>query len=260
MIAVFVAMESELAGLARRLSARERETIGGRGVVRGRCGGADVLICRTGIGERVEGAMRVVLERYEASFVLSAGLAGALDPELRAGDLLLCEAVVSGPDPQAPAVLSDARLLEAAASAAARAGLRARRGRSLTVDGIVGDPAAKAELRLSTGADVVEMESHRVGLAAQERGLPFLAARAVLDEAADTLPELPGVVAAGGVAGEGPERMGAVLPYLVAHPQRLPLLLRLARSQRRALEALGLFLEAFAGAAPGLPVAGARPA
>jgi len=253
MIAVFVAMESELAGLARRLSARERETIGGRGVVRGRCGGADVLVCRTGIGERVEGAMRAVLERYEASCVLSAGLAGALDPDLRAGDLLLCEMVVSGSYPQAPAVLSDARLLEAAASAAARAGLRVRRGRSLTVDGIVGDPAAKAELRLSTGADVVEMESHRVGLAAQERGLPFLAARAVLDEAADPLPELPGVVAP-----DGTERMWAVLPYLVAHPQRLPLLLRLARSQRRAMEALGLFLEAFAGAAPALPVAGAR--
>ena len=253
MIAVFVAMESELAGLARRLSARERETIGGRGVVRGRCGGADVLVCRTGIGERVEGAMRAVLERYEASFVLSAGLAGALDPDLRAGGLVLCETVVSGPDPQAPAVLSDARLLEAAASAAARAGLRVRRGRSLTVDGIVGDPAAKAELRLSTGADVVEMESHRVGLAAQERGLPFLAVRAVLDGAADALPELPGVVAA-----DGSERMWAVLPYLVAHPQRLPLLLRLARSQRRAIETLGLFLEAFTGALPALPVAGAR--
>ena len=255
MIAVFVAMESELASLARRLSGRERETIGGQGVVRGRCGGQPVLVCRTGIGERVEGGMRAVLERYKPSFVLSAGVAGALDPDLRAGGLVLCETVVSGPDPQAPAVLSDARLLEAAASAAARAGLRARRGRSLTVDGIVGDPAAKAELRLSTGADVVEMESHRVGLAAQERGLPFLAARAVLDEAADPLPELPGVVAP-----DGTERMWAVLPYLVAHPQRLPLLLRLARSRRRALEALGLFLEAFAGAAPALSMADARPA
>ena len=253
MIAVFVAMESELAGLARRLSAREHETIGGRGVVRGRCGGQPVLVCRTGIGERVEGGTRAVLERYEPSFVLSAGVAGALDPDLRAGGLVLCETVLSGPDLQAPAVLSDACLLEAAASAATRAGLRARRGRSLTVDGIVGDPAAKAELRLSTGADVVEMESHRVGLAAQERGLPFLAARAVLDEAADPLPELPGVVTA-----DGTERMWAVLPYLVAHPQHLPLLIRLARSRRRAMEALGLFLEAFAGAAPALPVAGAR--
>jgi len=253
MIAVFVAMEPELAGLARRMSDREHETIGGRRAVRGRCGEADVLVCRTGIGKRVEGAMRAVLERYEASFVLSAGVAGALDPDLRAGDLLLGETVVSGPDPEAPAVLSDARLLEAVASAAAREGLRVRRGRSLTVDGIVGDPAAKAGLRLSTGADVVEMESYRVGLAAQERGLPFLAVRAVLDEAADPLPELPGVVAP-----DGTERMWAVLPYLVAHPQRLPLLLRLARSQRRAMEALGLFLEAFAGLVPAFPVSGVR--
>src|SRR3990172_3056027 len=133
--------------------------------------------------------MRAVLERYEAAFVLSAGVAGALDPDLRAGDLLLCETVVSDPDPQPPAVRSDARLLEAAASAAARAGLRARRGRSLTVNRIVSDPAAKAGLRL-----------------------------------------------------------------------RLPLLLRLARCQRRAVETLGLFLEAFTGALPPLPVAGAKPA
>ena len=253
MIAVFVAMEPELAGLARRLSEREREMIGGHPVVRGRCGGADVLVCRTGIGERVEGAMRAVLERYEASSVISVGGAGALDPHLRAGDLLLCETVVSGPDPQAPAVLSDARLLEAAASAVARAGLGARRGRSLTVDEIVGDPAAKAGLRLSSGAEIVEMEGYRAGLMAGEKGLPFLAARAVLDEAADPLPELPGVVAP-----DGTERMWAVLPYLVAHPQRLPLLLRLARSQRRAMEALGLFLEAFAGLVPAFPVSGVR--
>ena len=255
MIAVFVAMEPELAGLARRLSAREHETIGGRRVVRGRCGGADVLVCRTGIGERVEGAMRAVLERYEASSVLSAGVAGALDPDLRAGDLLLCETLVSGADPQALVVLSDAALLEAAASAAARAGLRVRRGRSLTVDRIAGDPAAKAELRLTTGADVVEMESHRAGRIATEKGLPFVAARAVLDEAGDPLPELPGLVAP-----DGSTRIWAVLPYLAAHPQRLPLLLRLARCQRRALETLGLFLEAFAGLAPALPVAGGRPA
>jgi len=255
MIAVFVAMEPELAGLARRLSARERETIGGQRVVRGRCGGADVLVCRTGIGERVESAMRAVLERYEATSVISAGLAGALDPDLRAGDLLLCETLVSGPDPQAPAIISDAGLLEAAASAAARAGLRARRGRSLTVDEIVGDPAAKTGLRLTTGAEIVEMESYRAGRIAGEKGLPFLAARVVFDEAADPLPGLPGVVAP-----DGSMRMWAVLPYLVAHPQRLPLLLRLAGCQRRAMETLGVFLEAFTGLAAALPVAGGRPA
>jgi adenosylhomocysteine nucleosidase len=255
MIAVFAAMEPELAGLARHLIAREHETIAGRRVVRGRCGGENVLVCRTGIGDRVEGAMRAVLERYEASSVLSAGVAGALDPGLRAGDLLLCETLVCGGDPQAPAILSDARLLEAAASAAGRAGLRVRRGRSLTMDGIAGDPAVKAELRLTTGADVVEMESHRAGRIAVEKGLPFLAARAVLDEAADPLPGLPGVVAP-----DGSTRMWAVLPYLIAHPRRLPLLLRLARCQRQAMETLGLFLEAFAGLAPALPLAGGRPA
>ena len=253
MIAVFVAMAPELAGLARRLSAREHETIAGQPVLRGRCGGADVVVCRTGIGERVEGAMRAVLARHEASSVLSAGFAGALDPDLRAGDLLLCETVVSGRDPQATAVPSDARLLEAAASAAVLAGLRLRRGRSLTVDGIVGDAAAKAALRLTSGADVVEMESYGAGRIAVERGLPFLAARAVLDAAADPLPDLPGVVAP-----DGSTRMWAVLPYLGAHPQRLPLLLRLAWCQRRAVETLGRFLEAFAGAVPSLTVAGER--
>src|SRR3970282_2312639 len=100
MIAFFVAMESELAGLARRLSAREHETIGGRGVVRGRCGGPPVRVCPMGSGERVEGGTRAVLERYEPSFVLPAGVAGALDPDLRAGGLVLCQAVGSGRDAQ----------------------------------------------------------------------------------------------------------------------------------------------------------------
>jgi len=253
MIAVFVAMDPEMGALERRLAARENGSAGGHRVVRGRCGGTEVLLCRTGIGERARAVAAAVLDVVRPDAVLSTGVAGALDPGLRAGDVVLCETVVSGSGSRDQPVRSDAGLLEAAASAAA--GLRVRRGRSLTVDAIVGDPAAKAELRLATGADAVEMESYWVGLTAQERGLPFLAARAVLDAAADVLPELPGFVAP-----DGTRRTLALLPYLVAHPQRLPLLLRLARSNRVALEAMGRFLVAIVGATETPFVADARPA
>jgi adenosylhomocysteine nucleosidase len=253
MIAVFAAMDAEMAALERRLAAREHEAIGGQRAVRGRCAGAELLACRTGLGERARAVAAAVLDATRPDIVLSTGVAGALDPDLSAGDVVLCETVVSGPGPQAPAVRSDVRLLEAAT--ASDAGIRVRRGRSLTVDAIVGEPAAKAKLRLATGADVVEMESYWVGLAARERGLPFLAVRVVLDTAADMLPELPGFVAP-----DGTQRAWAVLPYLITHPQRLSLLLRLGRSNRLALRAMGLFAEAFAGAAAALSVADARPA
>jgi len=251
MIAVFVAMDPEMGALERRLVAREHGSAGGHRVVRGRCGGAEVLLCRTGIGERARAVTAAVLDATRPDAVLSTGIAGALEPALLAGDLVICETVLSGRGPRDQPVRSDGGLLEAAAAAAA--GLRVRRGHALTADAIVGDPAAKAELRLATGADVVEMESYWVGLTAQERGLPFLAARAVLDAAADVLPDLPGFVAP-----DGTRRTLALLPYLVAHPQRLPLLLRLGRSNRRALEAMGRLLVAIVGATETLFVADAR--
>ena len=252
MIAVFAAMSRELAGFERRLSGRERAAAGECPLRLGYCGDKRVLLCRTGVGKRAEGALRAVLEGHRPWLVLSVGVCGALDPELRAGDLVLCESVRAAPsvDPQAAPVRSGEGLLSQALAAAGAAGLRVRVGQSLTVERVAGDAAEKDALRESTGLDVVEMESYWVGMVARESGLPFLTARVVLDEQGDTVPALPGIVQP-----DGSTRLWRVLPYALKHPGQVPRILSMAVSERRALRNLTRFLEAFVGAFKTLPVA-----
>jgi adenosylhomocysteine nucleosidase len=256
MIAVFAAMTLEVAGFERRLADRERAAVGGYPVCLGEHEGKPVLVCRTGIGRRAEAAARAVLDRYQPGLVLSVGVGGALNPEFRAGDVVLCESVgpASSGAAEAAPVCSNEGLLRLAYASAEEAGLRVWRGQSLTVDRVVGEPAEKDALRRSSGMDVVEMESYWVGLVAQEKGLSFLAARTVLDELADTLPVLPGVVQA-----DGSRRAYRALPYVLRHPSRVPRLLSMAVSERRAVGTLTRFLEAFVSACE-MSLGVARPA
>ncbi len=100
-------------------------------------------------------------EKFDA--VILAGLAGGLAPDLRRGDVVIDE---------------HSDFAETSAS---------RRGKVATVDSIVSTPAEKAELRRSTGALVVDMESAIVRDWARRQGIPYVGLRAVSDTAAETL-------------------------------------------------------------------------
>jgi len=166
----------------------------------------------------------------------------------RVGDLLFAERVYradSGGEGGAPTehVLSDGRLLETARRTAERCRLSSRIGGSLTVSEPVADPHQKSRLLTVAGLDVVEMESYWVGRAAQDQGVPFLAARAVSDGAQDALPNIDGVITP-----QGEQRWRQGLAYALRHPGRVPLLIRTARAQTRAVANLTRFLEAFVSA------------
>lgn len=252
MIAVFAAMSQELAGLERRLIGCERADVGEYPVRIGYCRDRRVLLCRTGIGRRAEEAARATLDRHEARLALSVGLCGALSPNLKVGDLVLCESVriAATGQSQAEPIRSDGGLVRLAHESVENTGLSISVGHSLTVDHVVGESSEKGGLRNTTGMDVVEMESYWAGLVAQERELPFLAVRAVSDGVGDAVPEIPGIVTP-----EGEYRAGRALPYVLRHPASVPQLLRLARGGLRAVANLTRFLEAFVQACEATPAA-----
>ncbi len=254
MIALFAALELEVRPFLRRLDVRDRAPLGGYALTVGEYDGQRLLVCRTGMGRRAGEAADAVLGHYRPDAVLSVGLAGALSPEYVVGDLVFAETVHKADsereDGRAPeAVLSDVSLLETARRAAESVGLCSWSGCSLTSSEVVPGPRQKAALRQATGLDVVEMESYWVGQAAKEQGLPFLAVRAVSDGAQDTFPIIPGVMAP---AGE--QRTHRALPYVLRHPGRIPLLVRTARAEMKAVANLTGFLEAFVAAFERSPV------
>jgi adenosylhomocysteine nucleosidase len=107
------------------------------------------------------------------ALVVSAGVCGALAPELAAGALVVPEAVL-GPDGQ--------RRMTAAVGGARR------HGTLLTTDRVLRDAAAKSRCWLQTGALAVDMESAAILDWAASRGWPGLVVRGVSDAAARGVP------------------------------------------------------------------------
>jgi len=214
-ILVLVALERELRSVARALSAGPRDR-----AVRGRLGGAVVVARAVGVGE---GGRRFLAED-EPRLVLSCGFAGALDPSLAPGDLVLATQI-RGPGgdnlvgPEQPRRLA----------AAALGDLRSVQGGVLCTQAVAATVAEKRALAAS-GAIAVDMESYSVARAAQEAGIPWLSLRAIVDPLASPLPAF--------TRNANPDSIGPALKHALSGPRAVLDVLRLARNARRAGAAL----------------------
>lgn len=161
-----------------------------------------------------------------ATALVSFGIAGALDPALKPGDLIIPESVIT---PDGRCLECDSAWRQSAIQKVAGQG-GAIAGRSIAA----ATREEKGILFRETAAVAVDMESHHVAEAASRHGLPFLVIRAVADTAQDTLPE----AALKGLNEEGRPAIAAVLQSLLRKPWQLPRLIRVALRSRTAMNAL----------------------
>jgi len=162
------------------------------------------------------------LVRDGVTALISFGLAGGLDPALRAGSLL-----VPG------AIMSDGERLPADPALCERLG-----GISIPVllggREVVASAAAKAALFAASGAVAVDLESGAVARVAAAHGLPFAALRAICDPAERDLPPAA-LIALDRRGGIGLMR---VIGSVLAHPSQVSGLLALAADVAAARRAL----------------------
>jgi adenosylhomocysteine nucleosidase len=187
------------------------------------------LLAISGMGPEAATRAALALLAAGARTLLSFGLAGALDPQLTAGTVLLVESVVDG---SGTALATHAPWRERLALAAAPRGVAG--GVLLSVAQPLLSAQAKAQARARTGACAVDMESFAIGAVAARQGAAFAVARVVVDTAADAVPR--SVTAATGPRGE--VHYARLLLSVLGAPQELPALLRLSRRYRAALESL----------------------
>lgn len=147
-----------------------------------------------------------------ADLVLMAGLAGALDPALAVGDLVVDDWPASLPLP---------------------AGVR--RGPIHTDPRIAATPAQKASLFAQTKALAVDMENAPIREWAQQKGTEFGALRAISDRADQPLD--PAVLKL--VDPWGRPRPLAIARTLASRPALIPHLLRLGADSKTAARRLG---------------------
>jgi hopanoid-associated phosphorylase len=178
---------------------------------------------------RAEAAGRKLLNDG-ASALLSFGVAGALHPNLKPGDLVISDRILSA---GAPDLVPDGTWRDAVI-AAAQMFSPVRVMPILTVSKAVTGATEKASLYRETGAGAVDMESYGVAKAAVAAKVPFLAVRAIGDGPDRSLPRL----GAGAVRVDGTVKAGAVLAALLRHPLEIGRLIGAARDTGKARASL----------------------
>ncbi len=189
------------------------------------------LFCVRGMGGSAAASAASALIAAGAAGLASVGMAGGLDPALRAGDVLLAHSVMSaGRASFATSAPWRERLAEALGGRC-----RVAAGALLTRAEPVDTVAAKSAAFRQSGAVAVDMESYAVAEIAARHGLPFVAIRVIVDTAADALPKA--VTEASRSDRLRPSRLAAGLaaaPWEIAGLIRLALRTRPARARRGA--------------------------
>lgn len=209
--------------------------------------GPDVVaVAGGGDAERLEAALERAIAAGGVTAMLSSGIAGALDPALAPGDVVIGTLAGAGPG-SASQRKPDARTApplgglgssrdHASGSVAElmRWIPRAHRGTIVGSDTIAATLEDKRALYQATGALAVDMESHIAARVAERYALPFAILRTISDGAGHVLPPAALV----GMKPDGSMALGAVLASLARHPAQLPALIRTGRDAGRAFKSL----------------------
>jgi adenosylhomocysteine nucleosidase len=163
-----------------------------------------------------------------AECLVSFGIAGALAPGLKPGDIVLSTEVVD----DEKRWLSSDRMKPQIAELIERIG--ATEGPVLGARTVLATQADKRRAWEETGAIAVDLESIVVARAGAALGIPFIVLRAIADPAARGLPPAALVP----LRPDGKPAVGQVLASVMRRPQQLPTLLGVAREARQALAAL----------------------
>ncbi len=218
-IAVVAAMKEETRQIGRRLEGSRNRAVGECKVLSGRIGACRVTVATTGDGAKAAArGLEGLLNAEEPRALVIVGVAGALSPELKVGNTVICQQVRD----------EDGRVFEMDAELIAKAKRfpTALVGSTLSAARIASTVEQKQNLWHENGSlpsQVVDLESASYAALACQRGLPCLVVRVVSDGPDEPLPldfnrfRNP----------DGGVDRGRVLRQALSHPGLMPKLLAL---------------------------------
>jgi hopanoid-associated phosphorylase len=181
-----------------------------------------------GAGDRDRTAALVESALRQANCLVSFGIAGALAPGLRAGDVVISTEVISDSERWRAPDSFRTRVASLADQVGSIEGpvFGARR--------IIATPSEKRRVREETGALAVDLESDVVARIAASAGIPFLVVRTIADTVYRELPPAALIP----LAEDGTPNLLRVLASVARRPRQVAALFGLARETRAALAAL----------------------
>jgi len=195
-VGVIAALKEEIDPLLQSLEDVETSRWGGRTVYQGKIGDCQVVMVAGGVGKvKAAACTQYVIDHFSIEALICTGVAGAVNPRLHAGDLVISRKTLQHDfDPGDPELLkkfrrrwleSDPGLVKLALNAAKELGLadRCRPGNVLTGDQAVVSQDRRRWLWQTLRADCVDMESAAVAQVCQINGVPWVIVRAISDSA-----------------------------------------------------------------------------
>jgi adenosylhomocysteine nucleosidase len=224
-LCVVTAADIEFKTVAQLL--REKQTVNEADLIycRGRRGKRSIALLQAAIGaagfaEKL--AQHLATQRYDALLVL--GLAGALDSQLKTGDVVVYERCLDLREhsgvremqlsrDEFASIGCDAALSQQLFDRLSGRGLRCLPGLGAMAARVVIDAQDKLRLGAQTGAQAVDMETFLLAETAARCGLACAAVRVVLDEATHDLPDFNA-----GLNAEGRLELGRTLQAMAMRP------------------------------------------
>ncbi len=200
----------------------------------GRVAGRSVVVAETGAGSQASGrAAEDVIALHHPAWVISAGFAAALRPELQRGHILMADQVS---DPQGSALAVGFRI-EPQVIAAMR---HLHVGRLLTVQQPVRTPKDRRELGEQFDALAADMETLAVAQTCSRHKVRFLSVRVITDAVDDRVPvEVERMIAKASWA----SKLGTVTGALLKRPSSVKDWWQLQQQALQASDRLAKFLK-----------------
>src|SRR5918996_1675177 len=218
-IAVAFALPAESSEFLLRLGNKSRANRNGIRIVRGTIGHRSIEVVHTGVGENIcKERIRKFLENQQFDFLISAGFAGSLNHELQVNDLFVARNFST-------VDLKHASLSNVSIYAA----------NMLTVPALIDSREERERMARESGASAVDMETEFIARACAVHGIPLLSLRVITDTPTQSFPAPPNVLFD---IQQQRTHIGALARFFLAHPGRVPGLVRFARRIARARNVL----------------------
>ncbi|MCR8641837.1 5'-methylthioadenosine/adenosylhomocysteine nucleosidase [Paenibacillus sp. N1-5-1-14] len=161
--------------------------------------GKNVVVCRTGVG-KVNAAVctQILIDTFEVKSIIFTGVAGALDPELNIGDIVVSKECMQHdmdvtplgfargiiPYEEISIFQADPQLVELALASSSRLFPgRSKHGRVLSGDQFVASREVVSQLHTELEGTCTEMEGASVAQVCSMNEIPFVIIRSMSDKA-----------------------------------------------------------------------------
>jgi adenosylhomocysteine nucleosidase len=235
-IAVLGALKEEIAGIKQAMNISGHVRLGKTSAWPGKWRKQSIVLVRSGVGrQRAEDATLQVIDRFRPRVLISIGYAGAVQPELNVGDLVISNNIIEEKGKGEYSPNSD--WLNRAKNVSCGDGFKAILGGLLTVDNVIHDSVLKKELGGSYSVQAVEMETSAIAKVAKAKDVPLLSLRVISDRLDQELLDSSSFL-----GGNGEISTLKAGWYVLTHPSSLQSALSLRKQTQIATQVMTRFL------------------